>query len=316
MAIHTIDYDVTTGLPVEQGLPILFDLSSELTLQTNRLWRQAANYKVSKIRIAADLKDVADTYVQASGVVRFLKPTSGRIAALKKARNAWLQACRNAGSHSKFHDFRITPQGKTNYANLASGLNGTYPSFKNLSTLDGSNALAMFNNSATGYEIFTTHNNSLPTRNITATNMFTTGLTTRLDASAGSNDMVLDEEVLLPNHPFAATTDYSEIPFVLSYDEQNNVHMSEITPSPNQYYSFLMGMFEIQFDGIDTTTDGEGNIFDDEFQLKISVDVLGCKMWTTKRKSTYRPRFNKRKVRKAKKIVKGAYRAYRFYKRR
>ncbi len=284
---------------MELGIPALFDISSEMTKQTNRLAKQCGNWKVSKFRITVDPVnyDNNEEYVALAGNIRYLKPTRGRIAAIKKGRSAWYRALKADGVPiNKYHDFRVTPMRKEGYANNVTGVDGqVYQTISNLSTLDGVEALSCFQHQDDGYELFTTHNAGLPQHLTTTESMFSPGLITRMDTVTVDTDFVLEEEVLLPNHWNHADDVYTTLSFVAHYDEDEGVYAAEIDATPNLYFSLLNGWFEVQFNNSDSDTDGESEFtFADSFNMDVTAFVMGVTRWKRKSRKSRKGRKSKR----------------------
>lgn len=315
--VTPLNWKSTTGIATESGYPILYDISSEMTRQSNRLAKQCGNWQVSKFTIAVSPSEASSTYVALSGRLRFLKPTAGKIMAIKKGRSAWYKALKAEGmSPNKYHDFRVTPLGLSNYANSQDGITGqVYPSIPNLSTLDGVQPLScMTSTVSNGYELFTTHNAGLQQIAPTTTNMFHDGLITRLDTVTVDTDFVMDEEVLLPNSPFHADTDYTTLSFVAHYDQDQGTYLAELDAEPNLYFSLLNGWFEILFDVDDSDTDGDDTTgLVDQFHLDVTAFVRGVTRWNSSRKRKFR--FNNRRVKKVGKMAWRGYKTYRKYRR-
>lgn len=306
------------------GFPVLLDLSSEITRTNNRMCRQMSNFKVQAIKIqvdpdeggAAPLGDDG-TYVTVKGRLRYLKPTKGRISALKKGRMAWFAARRNDGlTWNKHQDFRVTPQATSVYCNAFDGVdNQTYPSIPNLSTLDGNRALACFSNAGSGYELFTNHNDGLEQLSPSTTNMSDEGLTTRLDTAAGDTDFMLEEEVLLATSANHADDDYEYIPFTCSYNDSGQITNWEWDASPNLYLSVLCGWFEILLDEV--KTDADSTLGMPIIDMEIQFQVTG---WTSfsKRRSRRKKYWNastKSRYKKAGKMAWKGYKAWKKYRR-
>lgn len=311
--ITPLTWKITTGTGLEAGYPLLFDISSEMTKATNRMARQCGNWKVSKFTITVEPEDSDSDYVALAGQLRYLKPTAARISAIKKGRSSWYKALRAEGMKpNMYHDFRITPLGLSSYANSANGFDGqVYPTIPNLSTLDGVQPLACMQTSDDGYELFTTHNQTLPTYAPTTANMFHDGLNTRLDTVTADADFVMDEEILLPNSPRHAGTDYLSLSFVAHYDKDQGVYSAELTPDPNLYFSLLNGWFEILWEEDNSDTDGSSSFLSDQFDMDVTAYVSGVTRW--KRKGRRNIGFRMPSKRKAKKFAKTAWKGYKAY---
>lgn len=304
--IHTVDYDMACGTAAANSFPILLDLSSELTKKTNRMQRQGQSYYIGGIDIVVQNTDNtsfpsgnAGTYSQVSGEIRYLTPTKGRCAAYKMGYDQWRQALRNAGiKPNRFQDFRVTPLGQGNYANITNGLDDqSYPPLVNLSTLDEVRPLACDSNVAAGYELFTTHNAQQAYNTPTAAQQHPVGLTRRIDAGGGPIDFIKDEEVLFTGWSNEATMEYSSIPFVASWDDQNNVYSFHWDPSPNAYLSIMCGWLEVVLE--DVVTDGDSGLGASLFDMKLSIDILGTsKMYTSSKKRKTSKRKSRRRSKK------------------
>lgn len=305
--IHTVDFDMACGVAsTANSFPILLDLSSELTRKTNKMQRQGQSYYVGGIDIVVQNTNNASfpsgnpgTYSQVSGEIRYLTPTKGRCAAYKMGYDQWRQALRNAGiKPNRFQDFRVTPLGEANYSNMVSGVDDqSYPAMVNLSTLDDIRPLACSDNVSAGYELFTTHNNQQAYTQPTAAQQSPVGLTRRIDSGGGPIDFVTDEEVLFTGWSNEATMEYTSIPFVASWDDQNNVYSFHWDPSPNAYLSIMCGWLEVVLE--DVVTDGDSGLSFPLLDMKISVDILGTsKMYTSSKKKKTSKRKSRRRSRK------------------
>ena len=281
--IHTVDFDITAGLAATStGLPILLDIPAELTRKTNSMQRQGAGWHVGGIDITVHNTDavplgVAGTFTQISGYLRYFTPTKGRVEAYKAAYDTWRETLSQAGvTPNRFTDFRVTPMGTSNYANSVSGVDSqVYPSTPNLVSLDGARSLACFSNAGQGYEIFQNWNAQQAYSEPTTSQLQSTGLYSRTDAnSGGQTDFLLEEEVLMTGWNLNAETDYTEIPFVASFDNENNVYSFHWDPSPNAYLSIMCGWLEIVLDEV--VTDGDSALGAPLLEMSVSVDVLGC----------------------------------------
>lgn len=283
--IHTVDFDLQAGLAsTSAGLPILLDLPAELTRRTNKMQRQGAGYHIGGIDITVQNSaggsgggSAPGTYTQIAGRLRYFTPTKGRVEAYKAAYDTWRETLRAAGvTPNRFTDFRVTPMGLSNYANPQSGVDSqVYPTIPNLVTLDGARSLACFSNAGQGYEIFLNWNAQQAYNPITPTQLQSTGLYSRTDAnSGGQTDFLLEEEVLMTGWNLDAETDYTEIPFVASFDNENNVYSWHWDPSPNAYLSVMCGWFEIVLDEV--VTDADSALNAPLIEMNISFDILGC----------------------------------------
>lgn len=317
--IHTPTYKLEAGTAMVNGFPCLLDLSSEITRSNNRMCKQMSNFKIQGITIQVDPDEGGSgilgqdgTYVTVKGRLRYLKPTRGRIAALKKGRAAWFNARKSDGlTWNKHQDFRITPQSITAYTNMLNGVdNQTFPSIPNISTLNGSTGLACFANSGSGFELFTNHNDGLLSYSQSTANLFDEGLTTRLDTVAGDTDFTRNEEILITDTANHASDDYEYIPFSCSYSDAGQITNWSWTPSPNQYLSVLCGWFEILLDEIDTDADSDLN--SEILDLEIQFIVSG---WSSisKRKKSRRYGVSAGKKRKMKRFAKKAYNTWKRY---
>jgi len=282
--IHTVDFDLAAGATMNSlGLPCLLDIPAELTRKTNSMQRQGAGWHIGGIDITVQNTDGGSaplgnpgTYTQVAGKLRYYTPTKGRVEAYKAAYDTWRETLRQAGvTPNRFTDFRVTPMGLTNYANPISADDQVYPTTPNLVTLDGVRTLACHSNGGQGYEIFLNWNAQQAYNPITTTQLQSTGLYSRTDAnSGGQTDFLLEEEVLMTGWNLDAETDYTEIPFVASFDNENNVYSWHWDPSPNAYLSVFCGWFEIFLDEV--VTDGDTTAGFPLLDLNISFDILGC----------------------------------------
>lgn len=281
--IHTPTFNSVT-IYSETTNPIALDISSEMTRITGRMNRQGANWHVGGINIVISPDGTESGLgalgeeVTVTGKLRYLTPTKGRVKAWRSAYKQWKDNLKLSGIRpNRFQDFRVSCESLTNYMNYLDGTQGqSYPSIPNICTLNGTDELALFNNNAARYEVFTAHNEQVVYSTPSLAEQFPEGLETRLDVAVGSqSDMVLNDEVLMKGNTNLAETDYSEIPFTASYDAQNQVWAWTWDANPNAYLSVFLGWFDISFDRVET--DGRSSLGVPIFDVDVSFEVLGSK---------------------------------------
>jgi hypothetical protein len=154
--------------------------------------------------------------------------------------------------------------------NELSHLSGAFP---NRATLDGTNGLALFNSTVPGASIFDVHNRNVqPTFTGTAGEMFQPGFDTLLQTTAGT-DFVLNDAVPFTGNRNTASTEYEQIPFMLTWTpETTDLAISwNWRPDPALFLAILCGQMSVVVDQVEL--DGTASAVN----LNVAVMVSGWK---------------------------------------
>lgn len=314
--IHTCDfnYEQATSLV---GTPFLCDSSAKLSTQFNRNIRMLQTYKWVGADLVVQLPEDIGTGTQSDRVIikgrmRYFAPTKGRCDALRDAfsqfkENARYQAV--SPMKNKLFDFRVLPRAKSEYLNAVaqpSTFFKTSDLLYNLTTMDGTNELAMIAGNNPGNEVFTSYNENVRPQetNVTDTD-FSSGLTTQLGTLVTQTDFVLDEGLIQAGNPNIADVKMEEIPFTLSYDGTARRTMSlQWRPDPALFVSVLGGFVEIIID--EATADGAAGGVGalDGFEVDCSLHWAGWKSIAKPRSSRSR-KFPNNQQKKIAREIKG-----------
>lgn len=280
--IHTVDYNIEIGKAATKGPSNAFlaDLSQELSTQLQRNIRQGQYYKLVGIDAVIQspeniaLLDGIEGFVK--GRFRYFLPTQGRCEAYRTAFKQMMEQMKSRGispGQNVMYDFRTLPRGFTNYdlnAFLGQPL-------KNLATLDGQTVLALTANTATGTEVFDTHNENINNKN-TGVPEFSHGLNTQISTLVSPTDFVMEEANIYSGNHMIADTTLEEIPFTLAYsvvDGEMNSQPLQWRPDPALYIAIMCGQVEIVLDEIEA--DGATGTDSDAVELDFSFHVAGWK---------------------------------------
>ena len=316
--IHTCDFNYELADTLV-GQPFLCDSSAKLSTQFNRNIRMLQTYKWVGADLVVQLPENIGVLgsgqsdrVIVKGRMRYFAPTKGRCDALRDAfsqfkENAKYQAV--SPMKNKLFDFRVLPRGKSEYLNSISQPSGVFKTndlLFNLTTMDGSNELAMIAGATPGNEVFTSYNENVRPQETTVTGSdFSSGLTTQLGTLVTQTDFVLDEGLIQAGNPNIADVKMEEIPFTLSYDGTARRTMSlQWRPDPALFVSVLGGFVEIIID--EATADGAtGTGAIDGFEIDVSMHWAGWKSIAKPRSSRSR-RFPNKTQRNIAKQIGGA----------
>ncbi len=266
--IHTVNYTqaVGTGGPFNA---INVDLPGQLTEQLQTIIRAGTYHKVVGIDMSLDTVGTTGGG-QVTGRIRYYAPTKGRCEAFRGAFRAMKEQMKIQGVETRtnpMYDFRAP-------LNHLAHLNGAFP---NQATLDGSNGLALYHSTNGGLSIFDVHNQNVrPQYTGTNTDLYNEGFDTLLQTAAGTNtDFVLNDAIAFTGNRDSASTEYEEIPFMLSWtpDTTDLAIGFNWRPDPALYLAVLCGQMsvvveEVNIDGGDPTV---------EVNLNVAVMVSGWK---------------------------------------
>ena len=264
--IHTVNYTqaVGTGGPFNA---INVDLPGQLTEQLQTIIRAGTYHKVVGIDMSLDTVGTTEGG-QVTGRIRYFAPTKGRCEAFRSAFQAMKEQMKIQGVETRtnpLYDFRAP-------LNEFSHLSGSFP---NRATLDGTNGLALYNATTAGASIFDVHNRNVRPQYTQGTSLiFQPGFDTLLQDSTGT-DFVLNDTVPFTGNRNSASTEYEEIPFMLSWtpDTTDLAIGFNWRPDPALFLAVLCGQMsvvveEVNIDGGDPSV---------QVNLNVAVMVSGWK---------------------------------------
>ncbi len=263
--IHTVNYTQAisnTGAPQNA---IAVDLPGQLTEQLQTIIRAGTYHKCVGIDMSLDAVGTLGGG-QISGYIRYYAPTKGRCEAFRGAFKAMKEQMKNQGvttSTNPLYDFRA-PLNEFTHGSGA---------FPNRATLDGTNGLALYNQTVPGASIFDVHNRNVqPTYTGSAGDMFQPGFDTLLQTSAGT-DFVLNDTVPFTGDRNTASTEYEEIPFMLTWtpDTTDLATTWNWRPDPALFLAILCGQMSIVVEEVNL--DGGAT----QVNLNVAVMVSGWK---------------------------------------
>lgn len=284
--IHTVNSNIDPWLWDAwkgQNACFLIDLSQQLSTQYQRNIRQMCNYKVVGIDLVAQFSDVA-TYeantVVGKGRFRFMQPSKARCDAVRAAYQQVRAQMKNQGidiSKNKLYDFRYTPRDIENYA-----ANPANQPIYNLTTLNGTQALALKDNGGTAFEILSTYNEGVrPQEASTSGSDFTSGLQTQLGTIMTQTDLVLNEGTIHSGNHNVADIEFEDVPFEFAFDATaRRVEQIQWRPDPALYLNVMGGHIEVIIDEL--TVQGLGST--PSMELDIAVHVAGWKSFASPQK--------------------------------
>ncbi len=267
--IHMVNYsqDVTTSDTYPRNL-INVDLPGQLTQQLQTMVRAGTYHKVVGLDMTIDTVGTLGGG-QLTGFIRYYAPTRGRCAAFRGAFKAMKEQMSNQGVTTRtnpLYDFRAP----LNEFSHASGV------FPNRATLDGNQGLALYNSTTPGASIFDVHNRSVqPQFTGSAADLFPDGFDTLLaNKDEGNNtDFVLNDEIPFTGNRDAASLEYEEIPFMLTWtpDSTDLAISWQWRPDPALYLAVLSGQMSIVIEELNV--DGGASAI----TLNVAVMVSGWK---------------------------------------
>ena len=238
--IHNVQETATVTVADIGGSIRRIDLPGLLSEQLQQMVRAGNFFKLCgvDIGITPNVTNPGDG-ASITGYLRYYSPTRGRCAAFRHAFRATAEMMEAQGvamRQNHLYDFRPA---LTNSSSLQNVL-------KNQATLDGTNGLAL-NSGLAGASIFGVYNKSVqPTAlNTPVTDLFDEGFDTIIAAGAAKTDFVLNEASIYDGNPDLADTNYSEIPFSLSFGTGNTTVSFQFRPDPALYIAVLAGQLEM-----------------------------------------------------------------------
>ena len=267
--IHTVNYsqEVNSSLTYPRRA-INIDLPGQLTQQLQTMVRAGTYHKVVGIDMTLDTVGIVGGG-QITGFFRYYAPTRGRCAAFRGAFKAMKEQMANQGVNTRtnpLYDFRAP----LNSQNVDSG------AFPNRATLDGSQGLALYNQVEPGASIFDVHNASVrPQYTGTTGELFTDGFDTLLanQIEGNATDFVLNDTIPFSGNRNTASTEYEEIPFMLSWtpDSSDLAINWNWRPDPALFLAVLCGQLQVVIEEVNV--DGGASILN----LNVAVMVSGWK---------------------------------------
>ncbi len=263
--IHTVNYTQAIANTGSAQNAINVDLPGQLTEQLQTIIRCGTYHKCVGIDMSLDTVGVLGGG-QITGKIRYYAPTRGRCEAFRgafKAMKAQMQTQGVETSTNPLYDFRAPLNNDTH-------LNGAFP---NRATLDGSEGLALYHATQTGSSIFDVHNRNVrPTMTGSSANLYQPGFDTLLQSSAGT-DFVLNDTIPFTGNRNTASTEYEEIPFMLSWtpDTTDLAITWNWRPDPALFLAILCGQMSVVVEEVNL--DGGAS----QVNLNIAVMVSGWK---------------------------------------
>lgn len=276
--IHTVNTSHTFS---SSGQRDNIDLPGKLTEQLNRMVRCGNYFKLVGIDMRLDAVGTLGGG-QITGYLRYYAPTKGRCAAFREAFQAMKNVMKMQGINTwtnPLYDFRVP----LNDAEIQGG------NFKNQATLDGDRGLSL-NDSNASSSVFGVYNESVrPTYTDTADNLFNPGFKTVLsDLQTTPTDFVRHDEAPFTGNADSASTDYEQIPFMISYtpDSTDVTFSVQWRPDPALFVAIMCGQLQIVVEELNK--DGSAS----EVTLSVACHVAG---WKSIMGNPKKRRFPKRK---------------------
>ncbi len=287
--IHTVNQTAT--LPAGETGPfnlLGIDLPGELTRQLQRNIRCGNYFKTVGIDITMDTSGTTGGG-EVSGVIRYYAPTRGRCNAFKGAFKAMADMMKLQGismRDNELYDFRVPLNESYD----------SYGSFPNHATLDGVEGLALFHGSQAGASVFDVHNRSQqPQYEGTAGDLFQPGFDTLIQDAATGTDFILNDTVMYTGDHNFASTEYEEIPFMLSWTPDSTDLTVQVNwrPDPALYVAVLCGQMQVKI--VEADFQGGAGGLNLNFAVHVSgwKSIMGNpdrKRRSSKKKSTSRGR--------------------------
>ncbi len=267
--IHTVNYsqtvDSSSSYPRRS---INVDLPGQLTEQLQTMVRAGTYHKVVGIDMTLDTVGTVGGG-QITGFFRYYSPTRGRCAAFRGAFKAMKEQMANQGVNTRtnpLYDFRAP-------INAQTADSGVFP---NRATLDGRTGLALYNQTDPGASIFGVHNESVrPQYTGTAGELFPQGFDTLLanEDEGNATDFVLNDVIPFSGNRDTASTEYEEIPFMLSWtpDSSDLAINWNWRPDPALFLAVLCGQLQCVIEEVNV--DGGASVLN----LNVAIMVSGWK---------------------------------------
>ena len=268
--IHTVNYRqaIADGLTFPASI-VNVDLPGQLTEQLQTMVRCGTYHKVVGIDMTLDTRGTTGGG-QITGRIRYYAPTRGRCEAFRSAFKAMKEQMKNQGINTRtnpLYDFRAP-------INNSLHESGEFP---NQATLDGLTGLALRHDSRAGASIFGVHNETVrPTYTDSAGTLYPDGFDTLLanETDGNATDFVLNDAVPFTGNRNAASLEYEEIPFMLTWtpDSTDFAVNWNWRPDPALFLAVLSGQMSIIVEEMEL--DG-GNV--QGLNLNVAVMVSGWK---------------------------------------
>ncbi len=267
--IHTVNYSQAIASGTTTPLNFVnVDLPGQLTEQLQTMVRAGTYHKVVGIDMTLDTVGTVGGG-QITGVIRYYAPTRGRCAAFRGAFKAMKEQMANQGVNTRtnpLYDFRAP-------INEFAHSSGVFP---NRATLDGREGLALHNSANPGASIFGVHNESVqPQYTGTAGELFPQGFDTLLanEDEGNATDFVLNDAIPFTGNRDAASLEYEEIPFMLSWTpDSTDLAISWMwRPDPALFLAILCGQMSIVIEEANFDQSATG------LNLNVAVMVSGWK---------------------------------------
>lgn len=263
--IHTVNYSQAIANTGVAQNAINVDLPGQLSEQLQTIIRAGTYHKCVGIDMTLDTVGTVGGG-QITGYIRYYAPTKGRCEAFRNAFMTMKKQMKGQGVETRtnpLYDFRAP-------LNELAHLNGAFP---NRATLDGTNGLALYNQTVPGASIFDVHNRNVkPTYTGAAGDMFQPGFDTLLQSSTGT-DFVLNDTVPFTGDRNTASLEYEQIPFMLSWtpDTTDLATVWNWRPDPALFLAILCGQMSVVVEEVNLDG-GAGAV-----NLNVAVMVSGWK---------------------------------------
>ncbi len=268
--IHTVNY--RQSIPDGTSMPshlLNVDLPGQLTEQLQTMVRAGTYHKVVGIDMTLDTIGTSGGG-QITGRIRYFAPTRGRCEAFRAAFKAMKEQMENQGVTTRtnpLYDFRAPLNDLTH-------VSGDFP---NRATLDGREGLALRHSTVPGASIFGVHNENVqPQYTGTAGELYPTGFDTLLASEEQGNttDFVLNDAIPYSGNRNAASIEYEEIPFMLTWtpDSTDFAVNWNWRPDPALFLAVLSGQMSIVIEEMELDGGNSSGL-----NLNVAVMVSGWK---------------------------------------
>ncbi len=291
--IHTVNYSqaIASGTTTPVNF-INVDLPGQLTEQLQTMVRAGTYHKVVGIDMTLDTVGTVGGG-QITGFFRYYAPTRGRCEAFRSAFKAMKQQMTNQGITTRtnpLYDFRA-PINEFSHSNL--------PAYPNLATLDGRTGLALNNSADPGSSIFGVHNTTVRPQYTDAANLlFSDGFDTLLANldEGNATDFVLNDTIPFSGNRNAASIEYEEIPFMLTWtpDSTDLAISWQWRPDPALFLAVLCGQMSIVIEEANFDEGASGLNLNVMIMVSGWKSIMGDPSRKSKRKSSSKKRGSKR----------------------
>lgn len=265
--IHTCNFDLN---PIDaNGEKFILDCAGVLSNQLNHMVRHGNYFKVVGIdAIVSDFDGARTAGGQITGELRYYAPTRGRCEAFKTAFRVVREGAKNQGINLRQnanYDFRVPITPLSNYENGSS--------FKNNATIDGTNAVALYDAGNAGRSLYDVYNTNIEPSQAGLTPTFTQGYGLPGTGGVGT-DFVLNEGAIFdPSMSNVASTAMESIPFQLSFTPGSTDIVAQFNwrPDPALYLAVMTGQFELYIDEQDRDDSAT------DLRIEIAIHIAGWK---------------------------------------